>query len=51
MVGNVTKVGVKRGWVDVKTPEGSMKLHVPPPALDGVKTGNSVTVDLGMRAS
>lgn len=51
MDGKVTKVDAKRGWVDVKTPEGSMKLHFPPPALDGVKTGDSVTIELGMNAS
>ena len=28
-----------------------MKLQFPPPALDGVKTGDSVTVELGMSAS
>jgi hypothetical protein len=28
-----------------------MKLHFPPPALDGVKTGDSVTIELGMSAS
>ena len=51
MDGKVTKVNPKKGWVDVKTPEGSMKLHFPPPALDGVKTGDSVTIELGMTAS
>ena len=51
MNGKVTKVDAKKGWVDVKTPEGSMKLHFPPPALDGVKAGDSVTVELGMNAS
>jgi hypothetical protein len=51
MDGKVTKVNAKKGWVDVKTPEGSMKLHFPPPALDGVKTGDSVTIELGMTAS
>ena len=48
MSGEVTKVDPKRGWIDVKTPEGSMKLHFPPGSLDGVKKGNSVTVELGM---
>jgi hypothetical protein len=48
MDGRVTKVDAKRGWVDVKTPEGSMKLHFPPPALDNVKKGDSVTIDLGI---
>ena len=51
MDGKVTKVNAKKGWVDVKTPEGSMKLHFPPPALDSVKTGDSVTIELGMSAS
>lgn len=48
MDGEVTKVDPKRGWIDVKTPEGSMKLHFPPPALEKVKTGDRVTIDLGM---
>jgi len=48
MDGTVTKVDAKRGWVDVKTSEGSMKLHFPPAALDDVKVGDSVTVELGM---
>jgi len=51
MEGTVTKVDAKKGWVDVKTSEGSMKLHFPPPALDGVKAGDSVTIELGMSAS
>jgi hypothetical protein len=51
MDGKVTKVDAKRGWVDVKTQEGSMKLHFPPPALDSVKAGDSVTIELGMSAS
>ena len=48
MDGTVTKVDAKRGWVDVKTSEGSMKLHFPSAALDNVKAGDSVTVELGM---
>lgn len=49
--GKVTKVNAKKGWVDVKTSEGSMKLHFPPPALENVKAGDSVTVEIGMTAS
>jgi hypothetical protein len=49
MDGEVTKVDAKKGWVDVKTPEGRMKLHFPPPALDNVKVGDSITVGLGMK--
>ena len=49
MEGQVTKVDAKKGWVDVKTPEGSMKLHFPPSALATVKKGDSVTVELGLK--
>ena len=49
MDGQVTKVDAKKGWVDVKTPEGSMKLHFPPSALANVKKGDSVTVELGIK--
>ena len=48
MEGRVTKVDAKRGWIDVKTQEGSMKLHFPPAALEGVKAGDSVSVELAM---
>ena len=47
--GQVTKVDAKRGWVDVKTSEGSMKLHFPPDALANVKKGDTVSVDLGLK--
>ena len=49
MEGQVTKVDAKKGWVDVKTSEGSMKLHFPPSALQNVKKGDSVTVELALK--
>ena len=49
MDGEVTKVDAKKGWVDIKTPEGRMKVHFPPAALENVKVGDSVTVELGMK--
>jgi hypothetical protein len=49
MDGQVTKVDAKKGWVDVKTSEGSMKLHFPPTALQNVKKGDSVSVELGLK--
>ena len=49
MEGEVTKVDAKKGWVDVKTSEGLMKLHYPPEALDSIKKGDSVTVELGIK--
>jgi hypothetical protein len=41
----------KTGWIDVKTPEGRMKLHFPPPALASVKVGDRVSIELGMTAA
>jgi hypothetical protein len=49
MDGEVTKVDAKKGWIDVKTSEGSMKLHFPPEALADVKKGDSVSVELGLK--
>ena len=49
MDGTVTKVDAKKGWIDVKTPDGSMKLHYPPSALQNVKKGDAVTVELGIK--
>src|SRR5262245_44432783 len=49
--GEVTKVDGKRGWGDVKTPEGRMKLHYPPAALENVKQGDRVSVQIGLRAA
>ena len=49
MEGQVTKVDAKKGWVDVKTSEGSMKLHFPPAALANIKKGDSVSVELGLK--
>jgi len=49
MEGQVTKVDQKKGWIDVKTSEGSMKLHFPPEALASVKKGDSVSVELGIK--
>jgi len=33
MEGEVTKVDARKGWIDIKSPEGRMKLHFPPSAL------------------
>jgi hypothetical protein len=49
MDGQVTKVDAKKGWIDVKTAEGSMKLHFPPEALANVKKCDSVSVELGLK--
>jgi len=49
MDGQVTKVDARKGWIDVKTPEGSMKLHFPPETLASVKKGDTVSVELGLQ--
>jgi hypothetical protein len=49
MEGTVTRVDAKKGWVHVKTEEGTLIVHVPPDTLQGVKKGDSVTVDLAIR--
>jgi hypothetical protein len=49
MDGEATKVDAKKGWIDVKTPEGSMKLHFPPDALANIKKGDRVTVELAIK--
>ena len=46
--GQVTKVDAKRGWIDVKTTEGRMKLHFPPAALEGVKAGDAVSIEVAL---
>jgi len=51
MEGRVTKVDANKGWIDVKTPEGSMKLYFPPSSLQNVKSGDSVTVELAMTSA
>ena len=49
MEGQVTSVDAKKGWVHVKTPEGTMIVHFPPTALQTVKKGDTITVDLALR--
>jgi hypothetical protein len=49
--GEVTKVDAKKGWIDVKTPDGRMKLHFPSSALQGVKVGDSVSIEVAMAAA
>jgi hypothetical protein len=51
MDGEVTKVDPKKGRLTVKTAEGNLDLHFPPSALENVKKGDHVTVDLGLKTS
>jgi hypothetical protein len=51
MEGEVTRINQKKGTITVKTAEGNLDLHYPPSALENVKKGDHVTVDLGLRTS
>jgi hypothetical protein len=49
MMGEVTSVTPDKGRLLVKTPEGRMLLHFPTSALQNVKKGDSVTVELALK--
>ena len=49
MQGQITSVDEKKGWVHVKTDEGTMILRVPPESLRNVKKGDTVTVRLALK--
>lgn len=49
MAGTLTKVDAKKGWVHVKTDEGTMIVHFPPADLQDLHTGDMVTVRLALK--
>jgi hypothetical protein len=49
MTGEVTSVTPDKGRLLVETPEGRMLLHFQPSALQNVKKGDSVTVELALK--
>ena len=49
MQGQITSLDEKKGWVHVKTDEGTMILRVPPESLRNVKKGDTVTVRLALK--
>lgn len=49
MQGEITRVDAKKGWVHVKTPEGTMIVHLPPADLQTVKKGDSATLELALK--
>lgn len=49
MSGTVRKVNHKTGTFDLKTHEGTLRLHFPPATLKDVKNGDTLTVHLGFR--
>ena len=48
--GEVTKIDAKKGWIDVKTRDGRMTLYFPPAALEGMKVGDRVSIEVGAAA-
>lgn len=49
MTGEVTRVNPEKGWLFVKTTEGRMLLHFPSSALQSVKQGDRVTIELALK--
>ena len=49
MQGKITRVDSKDGWVHVKTPEGTLIVHMPPQELQAVKKGDAVTLELALK--
>jgi hypothetical protein len=49
MTGEVTSVAPDKGRLFIKTPEGRVLLHFPSAALQNVKKGDTVTVELALK--
>jgi len=50
MSGEVTKIDQKKGQLTLKTSDGNLELHFPPSALENVKKGDRVSVELALKA-
>lgn len=49
MTGEVTKIDATKGMISLKTDEGALDLHFPPSALQGIKEGDRVEVQMAIR--
>jgi hypothetical protein len=47
--GRVTKVDAKKGWIHVKTSDGTMIMHFPPADVQDLKSGDTITVRLALK--
>jgi hypothetical protein len=47
--GQVTRIDAKKGWVHVKTSDGTMIVHFPPADLQTMKKGDRITVSLALK--
>ena len=45
----MTRVDAKKGWVHVKTSDGTMIMHFPPTDLQTLKKGDRITVSLALK--
>jgi hypothetical protein len=50
MSGEVTKIDQRKGHITLKTEEGNLELHFPANALQNVKKGDRVSVELALKA-
>jgi hypothetical protein len=49
MQGTITSLDEKKGWIHLKTEEGTMILRLAPESLQGLKKGDRATVDLALK--
>jgi hypothetical protein len=49
MTGEVTQLDRQHGHVHLRTGEGELQLHFPPAALQNVREGDRLTVELGLK--
>jgi hypothetical protein len=49
MTGEVTNIDNQKGMFSLKTKEGTLDLHAPPSALQGVKRGDQVAVEIAVK--
>jgi hypothetical protein len=47
--GEVTRVDAKKGWVHVKTSDGTMIVHFPPSEIQDLRKGDTITVHLALK--
>ncbi len=49
MQGTITSLDQKKGWVHLKTHEGTLILRVPPESIRNAKKGDPLTVNLALK--
>lgn len=49
MHGTITSLDAKKGWIHLKTEEGTVILRVAPESLQGLKKGDQATIDLALK--